>query len=308
VTSSAKVLNLLSLFLLKGYTKILSFCSQRLERRFLDRVAQTNRVKTSSNGSAGPPNGNSSSGAANGSSTNGRAQDDEIKNAEGYSHPSSSANAHDLQPPPWLAPPANLLFNNSRGINRAAAIGRALLQDSGLAKGGGSSNNHIDIAKGSKSPFADHGSAGLFALAEMQRRQNMQVTLLQNQQALQQLAALQKCSSGGPGEAAAALANNSGLSNSVMAQLARNASAARLAGIAASQSSINSMMLKTGLSRDQLSQLARDGTFGSTSSIHGMSERQNSFDALMSLDFQSLQSIVSSSIRNVCCFACSASY
>ena len=49
-------------------------------------------------------------------------------------------------------------------------------------------------------------------------------------------------------------------------------------------------MLKTGLSRDQLSQLARDRGL-SSASLSYMIERQNSFDALMSLDFQSLQSI-----------------
>lgn len=49
-------------------------------------------------------------------------------------------------------------------------------------------------------------------------------------------------------------------------------------------------MLKTGLSRDQLSQLARDRGL-SSGSLSNMIQRQSSFDALMSLDFQSLQSI-----------------
>lgn len=49
-------------------------------------------------------------------------------------------------------------------------------------------------------------------------------------------------------------------------------------------------MLKTGLSRDQLSQLACDRGL-SSGSLSNMLQRQNSFDALMSLDFQSLQSI-----------------
>jgi hypothetical protein len=47
---------------------------------------------------------------------------------------------------------------------------------------------------------------------------------------------------------------------------------------------------KTGLSRDQLSQLARDRVL-SSGSLSNMVQRQNSFDALMSLGFQSLQSI-----------------
>ena len=52
-------------------------------------------------------------------------------------------------------------------------------------------------------------------------------------------------------------------------------------------------MLKTGLSRDQLTQLAKDQQSASSHSLSNMIERQSSFDALMSLDFQSLQSIVS---------------
>jgi hypothetical protein len=55
--------------------------------------------------------------------------------------------------------------------------------------------------------------------------------------------------------------------------------------------SMNSLMLKTGLSRDQLSQLARDRGLTSSGSLNNLMNRQKSFDALMSLDFQSLQSI-----------------
>jgi hypothetical protein len=64
--------------------------------------------------------------------------------------------------------------------------------------------------------------------------------------------------------------------------------AARL-GLGGSNS-INNLMLKTGFSRDELSQLARDRGL-SSASLSNMIERKNSFDALMSLDFQSLQSI-----------------
>lgn len=53
---------------------------------------------------------------------------------------------------------------------------------------------------------------------------------------------------------------------------------------------MNNLMLKTGISRDQLSQLARERGL-SSASLTNMMERKNSFDALMSLDFQSLQSI-----------------
>ena len=54
---------------------------------------------------------------------------------------------------------------------------------------------------------------------------------------------------------------------------------------------MNSLMLRTGLSRDQLSQLARDRGIGSSNSFGNLMNQQKSFDAFMSLDFQSLQSI-----------------
>ena len=65
----------------------------------------------------------------------------------------------------------------------------------------------------------------------------------------------------------------------------RYAAAKLAAGGGGASASIDNLMLKTGLSRDQLSQLARD------QSLSNLMERQSSFDALMSLDFQSLQSI-----------------
>jgi len=55
---------------------------------------------------------------------------------------------------------------------------------------------------------------------------------------------------------------------------------------------MNSLLQKAGLSRDQLSHLTRGNNGGaSTGSLSNLVQRQNSFDALMSLDFQSLQSI-----------------
>ena len=68
--------------------------------------------------------------------------------------------------------------------------------------------------------------------------------------------------------------------------------AARIASVAASNNSINNFMLKAGLSRDQLGQLAREQQLASSRSLTNLMDKQSSFDALMSLDFQSLQSIV----------------
>ena len=54
--------------------------------------------------------------------------------------------------------------------------------------------------------------------------------------------------------------------------------------------SITNLMLQTGMSRDQISQLAQQG-ISSSASLANMLGKQRSFDQLMSLDFQSMQSI-----------------
>ena len=66
-----------------------------------------------------------------------------------------------------------------------------------------------------------------------------------------------------------------------------NFTAARMGGLG-NNNSIGNML--QGLSRDQLNQFARDRGI-SSASLSGMLERKSSFDALMNLDFQSLQSI-----------------
>lgn len=54
--------------------------------------------------------------------------------------------------------------------------------------------------------------------------------------------------------------------------------------------SITNLMLQTGMSRDQISQFAQKG-ISSSASLANMLGKQRSFDQLMSLDFQSMQSI-----------------
>lgn len=215
-----------------------------LERRFLERVAQTNRVKSS--GVAG-------GGAAPAAPVDllGKKEDLDFSNA---GHPPS---------PPWLQPPlgykhgggaamaaANLVGSQSN--SRAAAAGRALLE--GLQPGRKSSGG-----------LSSSGSAGLLA------------NMLQNASAQNLLAAA------------------AGSQGSTMAKIARTASAARMVGFGnglggGSTSAMNNLMLKTGFSHDQLASLARERGL-SSASLSNMLERKNSFDALMSLDFQSLQSI-----------------
>lgn len=237
-----------------------------LERRFLERVAQTNRVK--------------SSGVAGGGGGAAVAAATEKAKEEMDNNPPS---------PPWLNPPlgykhgqgaalaaANL---SGGGSNRsAAAAGRALLQ------GLGSQDLKSSLDRKHSNPsLSSRGSAGLLALAGLGGGSNSRQNLLN--------ALSGRGSSSNLFAAAAAASNsNSGLSGSAMAQIARNASAARLAGLTAAGSSMNNLLLKSGLSRDQLSQLARDGGV-SSASLTNMMDRQSSFDALMSLDLQSLQSI-----------------
>jgi hypothetical protein len=241
-----------------------------LERRFLERVAQTNRVKSSG---VGGGTGNTA-----GSNPNEKAKDELDNNP---------------QSPPWLNPPvgykhgqgASMASANLSGgaSNRsAAAAGRALLHGLGSSDFNDAFGQHAFGQKQSHPSLSSRGSAGLMALAglggDSTSRQNL-------------LNALSSRGSASSLFAAAAASNSgSGLSGSAMAQIARNASAARLAGLTAAGSSMNNLLLKSGLSRDQLSQLARDGGV-SSASLSNMIDRQSSFDALMSLDLQSLQSI-----------------
>jgi len=242
-----------------------------LERRFLERVAQTNRVKSSgvTSGGGGPTN---STGAPS------SADDHEKK-----SSPPS---------PPWLQPPmgyqqgtgaamAAAALSGTTANQRAAAAGRALL-------GGTSSLN----SNPSLSSASSRGSAGLLAMADLANSRSSLFHSFGSDSANNILHAL----SGGGSSSSAMFGNgthtgnSTGLSGSAMAQIAHNASAARLAGLTAAGSSMNNLLLKSGLSRDQLSQLAREGGM-SSASLSNMMDRQSSFDALMSLDLQSLQSI-----------------
>lgn len=227
-----------------------------LERRFLERVAQTNRVKSSGVGGAGPPAG----AGAGPMGTDGTKNND----LDTMANPPS---------PPWLQPPlgykqgsgaamaaANLVGGGAN--NRAAAAGRALLE--GFSSAGRKSGSGMG-------GLSSHDSAGLLAMAELQRRASQQ-SLLNSMR----------------GNSAQNFLAAAGSHGSSMAQLARKASAARMAGLGGNNS-LNNLMMK-GLSRDQLSQLAREGGL-SSASLSNMIERKNSFDALMGLDFQSLQSI-----------------
>jgi hypothetical protein len=171
-----------------------------LERRFLERVAQTNRVKSSGVGGGGPgqtqapPQANPMMGI----------KKDDMVDGGGNGHPPS---------PPWLQPPMGYKQGNGAAMaaanlaggeanSRAAAAGRALLQ--GLNPGSMRKGN-------SGGGMSSHGSAGLLAMAELQRRATSQQNMMQhmsNPSAQNLLASLNASQSGAPGSAMAQMARN----------------------------------------------------------------------------------------------------
>eukprot|EP00934_Nitzschia_sp_Nitz4_P005297 Nitzschia sp. Nitz4//scaffold209_size42451//33849//36188//NITZ4_007363-RA/size42451-snap-gene-0.49-mRNA-1//-1//CDS//3329541715//5287//frame0 len=226
-----------------------------LERRFLERVAQTNRVKSSGGGGAMPGVG----GPLTMESLKKEGNNDNM-NAGGNIGSNPSLGLDRGMGGPHTAAPWMHGSLGGGGLNggvipnsRTAAVGRALLQ--------GFSNNRNK--SGSGSGLSSHNSAELLAMAELQRRASHQ-SLLQS------------------------MGGNSAqnfLASQGMSQMAQNS--ARMAELNSGNSLSN---LMKGLSRDQLSQLARERGI-SSASLSNMIERKNSFDALMGIDFQSLQSI-----------------
>jgi hypothetical protein len=204
-----------------------------LERRFLERVAQTNRVKSSgANSNAVPP----------GVDTTVPTTVGQKLKIEGGGMPFASV-------PPWLRPPQGYVHGMgqsmaqaalSNGNNRAAMAGRLLLA-------GG--KNSFDRG------LSTNGSAHLLSMMEEQQRQARSMQPQFDNSASNLLAAL-----------------NSHGSNNKLTDFSPS-------------NSMSSLLMKSGLSRDQLSELAQ------ARSKNSLMDRQTSLDALMSLDFQSLQSI-----------------
>jgi hypothetical protein len=184
-----------------------------LERRFLERVAQTNRVKSSGVGGGGGGSGGGGGGGAPTAPTHVNSMGGKVKE-EMMDHHLNNNVGHPPNPP-WLQPPLGYKQGNGAALaaanlagggsnSRAAAAGRALLE--GLNPGNLS-------RKGSNHGMNSHGSAGLLAMAELQRRasqQNFMGNMHGGNMSGQNLLA-----------AAAAAGNGS---SSAMAQMARNAS------------------------------------------------------------------------------------
>lgn len=284
-----------------------------LERRFLERVAQTNRVKNSSVGGGGGHQNNHmhnqnihnqhrqhmggggvshqhhnavvSAALSAAAAANVPMHHSNVMNGGNGNYMNGNRNNMNgmHQNPPWMQPPmgykqgfgaqmARDNLSSGSGNSRTAAAGRALLE--GLGGGGGRMGNNNNNNSNNKNGNNDGGNGmSQMAMAELQRRASMQMQF-GNQSAQNLLAAL-----------------SSGNSNQSLVQMARNASVASMGGGNGGANSFNNLMMKSGFSRDQLSQLARDSGLSSASLSNPLDGRKNSFDQLMSLDFQSLQSI-----------------
>ena len=236
----------------------------------MERVSQTNRVKSSG---VGGGQGNSNIAANLTAAPN--ALDAAARNNEflqNYTNGLGAANNNDPPTPPWLKAPLGYKHGQGQafahahlsGANaRAAAAGRAMLE--------GLSSSQLQSALGQRKGSTDFSDLLLHDLQQRASQQN-----------------LFDAASNGNAAAAAGLFAAAAARRESLAQLAaaQSVSQQRLS----TNPSLNNLMLKAGLSRDQLSQLARERGLSSGSLGH-MMNRQNSFDALMSLDYQSLQSI-----------------
>ena len=252
-----------------------------LERRFLERVAQTNRVKSGSGsggaGSSGSPppavpsRGLKPEDAAAVASIHGGSMTHDIMsyNPNGGGHT-----------PPWMRAPTGY---HPTG-NRAAAAGRALLQQhSGSSNNmnmtGAPQNMQFRTNDATSDPLNQSSNDSYMAMAEIQRRlqQQNQSAMYSNGQSPQQ--------------------QGNGLSGTALAQIARNASAARMATHnPLANSNVSFGAINNSLHYNSMGQLNRVGTsthnnMASHNSLASIMDRQSSFDALMSLDIQSLQSI-----------------
>ena len=259
-----------------------------LERRFLDRVAQTNRVKSNTVVGGGGGGGAATSTAA-------ETPSNPFGVSDGGNQMGMGDHSTEQTNPPWLQPPnmykpgtgASLAAANLSGAanSRAAAAGRAML--------GVNQQQHHQNAYDT---FRRQASGGaLNSMGQNQQGHSSNSDLL----AQLQRQASQSSLFGNSSSNLLAAARNGGFSSQALAHLAQNASAARLANLGSSSNlnargSMSDLLSGVGgLSRDQLNKLAAHGSSAglSSASLSNMMNRQNSFDALMSLDFQSLQSI-----------------
>ena len=193
---------------------------------------------------------------------------------------------------------SNNNVNQNGGLNNANSNNAAMTtSDSVSAALGLHAGAPNDAQAAASSAFGGAGSnSASDLLAQLQRRASQQSLLRDALSGNHQASAV-----GGPNQSGNSNHGSSGgLSSAALAQLAQNASAVRLAGLTGSGGSAlggggsnpSSManLLRSGSSSDQSATVAAARGL-STASLSNAMKRKNSFDALMSLNFQSLQSI-----------------
>lgn len=206
-----------------------------LERRFLDRVAQTNRVKSSGVGGSGTAAANTTSAAQQAASASNHNANllqnlqnkQQLQRQQLYDNDGGYQNngaGGDPPSPPWLQPPlgykpgagASFAAANLSGANsRAAAAGRALL-------GGSAGNNHNTSTNSFRDDLERKVSEA--ALLSMVQQQQLQNRTSQSNLLLQQQQNPFGSSASNLLAAAARSGSNSGLSNNALAQLAQSSS------------------------------------------------------------------------------------
>lgn len=230
-----------------------------LQQNFLDVVAQSNTPKSSRNRNR---------------YTNGCVIGQVIEDLDTHRKVGEVDTKNSSPCLPWIRPP-NQCSNETGAViptatrlsgtdSQAAAAGRKLLYQNSLVPKPSSNMNYL-----SKPSLQSNGGSGLISLTELHRRQSQQNLLLE----LAQSTGKHKCSSNLLADAAVGSSNNP-------TPLVRNSSATRISGLAASVTSIPNMLLKR-----------HDPQSSSWTSFSNNMENQSSLDALLSLDFKSLQSI-----------------
>jgi len=239
------------------------FCFPSLERRFLDRVAQTTKVKT-----PGPSGSASNTGTTNGAHAN--TPSTSIPAGTTLGKQTSGDVAHDstLRPstPPWLRTPA--IYKPGNGAALASmAQGRS---------GGYTSTEHTNHSLSKK-------GLGVDSSRKMYPNSNALLHHQTNPQTNHSVT---------HGFAQRNDSIGDELSQTILSQLLahHNSNAQLNNDTLPRDNSMVDAILQTAMSHEHINQLVRDGTLNSSISLTNIIQRQSSLDALLSLDLQSLNS------------------
>ena len=244
-----------------------------LERRFLDRVAQTTKVKTPTTGPSGGATG--SHGLANAAPTHNTLSSSMQTGATIGKQTFAEVNNDALlrpSTPPWLRPPSSYKSANGPAF---AAMDHSSSSTQSRA-GGFATTENTNLASPVNGLVTDltrrshQNSMGIFQATQLPTNSVMH------------------------GFAHRTDSIGDELSQTILSQLlAPNNSNAQLnyGGTLPRDNSMVDAILKTAMSHEHITQLVRDGTLHSSSSLTNILQRQSSLDALLSLDLQSMNSM-----------------